>query len=342
MKLPFEALLKGKFASDKTSVGIDIGVSSIKVIKLKFPKSVPTLSDFKLAPVTLQPEEALKKMIDPKECEGVNISVAGPATLIRYINFPKMDSEELKQAMKFEAQKHIPFPISEINLDSFILKDNLPDNKMLILLAVVKKDFMNQRLKLIEGAGFKVRIVEICSASLINAFNYNYAGDEAIKTKTTALLNIGAAESNLNILENGVPSLSRDIHMGGNNFTQKLVEALGLDFKAAENLKVNPDKEKSSNIAMAVEQIIANLASEIRISFDFYESQAASSVSKIFLSGGASMLAGLKESLAGLLGIEVDYWDPLKKIGLAPNVDASKIKALSCQLAVAAGLALHA
>ena len=74
-----------------------------------------------------------------------------------------MNTLELRQALKFEAQKHIPFSVSEVNLDGYILKDDLPDNKMLVLIAAVKKDLVTQRLKLIEGLGYHTNIIDIDS-----------------------------------------------------------------------------------------------------------------------------------------------------------------------------------
>jgi type IV pilus assembly protein PilM len=173
---------------------------------------------------------------------------------------------------------------------------------------------MNQRLKLMESCGLKINVFDIDSIALINAFNFNYPQEDASKQKTTALLNIGASLSNLNVLEGDVPHLSRDIQIAGIKFTQKLVDVMGLDFKSAENLKLNPESDKADKITKAIESVLANLAAEIRTSFDYYESQSSSTVAKIFLSGGGS----ISESLI-----------------------PEKLKLLSPQLAVAIGLALR-
>jgi type IV pilus assembly protein PilM len=252
-----------------------------------------------------------------------------------------MSKAELAQALNFEAQKYIPFALSEINLDSYILKPDLPDNKMLILMAAAKKDLVNQRLKLTQDAGIKAGIIDIDSLALINAFNFNYSQEEGLKNKTIALLNIGAAITNLNIVEGGIPYLSRDIQMGGNNFTQKIADTLDLDFNPAEELKLQPDDERFDKASGALEHLFTNLTNEIRISFDYYESQSASSVVKIFLSGGGSLLKGLRDSLAAILGIEVEYWDPFKKITIKEEVDSQKLKSQASQLSVALGLALR-
>lgn len=341
LKEDLKQRLKDKLSREKISVGLNIGVSSIKMVKLRFFKESTELCAYCLEQNQLDIEEVLKNIIKSQGIKNINISVSGQQAITRYVDFPKMNAQELKQALKFEAQKYIPFPVEEVNLDAYILREDLPDNKMRILLAAVKKESLNQRLKLLRDLGLEIDIVDIDSLALINAFNFNYSEDENLKNKTMALLNIGSATSNLNILENGLPSLSRDISIGGNNFTQRVADVLGSDFKTAEGLKTDSDKQKSDKVISAVESVLTKLAQEVRTSFDYYESRSVSSVEKIFISGGGSLYAGLKDMLIALLGLPVENWNPLKKISLAENLDGAKIKAISGQLAVAIGLALR-
>lgn len=353
--------LKGKFSKEKISVGLDIGTSSIKIVKLKLNNDTAELCDFKQIPVSFGLDAALKELAQTEDIKDVNISVSGHSTIIRYVNFPKMNPEELTQALKFEAQKLIPFAINEINLDNYILKPDLPDNKMLLLLAAVKIEFINQRLKLLETAGIRANIVDIDSLALVNAFNFNHSKEnDELKNKTVAVLNIGASISNLNLLENFLPCLSRDIKTAGNHFTKKIIDALSVDLPTAEDLKINPDKDKSSKIPGVFEQVITNLATEVRTSFDYYESQCPSTVSKIYISGGGSLLKGLKESLSSMLDIEVAYWDSFSNIDISNTSNSEKLssiknnadlnagaagineaQALSALLPVAVGLALR-
>ena len=172
---PFPSLkFKSKKSKEKFSAGLDIGAHSIKLVILKSHKDGAELCGFNIEPAELDVAPVLKKLTESNNIKSVNISVSGSGTLIRYINFPKMQEAELKQALKFEAQKHIPFSINEVDIDACILRDNLPDNKMLILLAAVKKEFISKRMKVIEEAGLKLNIIDVDSAALVNAFNFNF------------------------------------------------------------------------------------------------------------------------------------------------------------------------
>lgn len=340
--LPFPKI-KDSLSKDGFSAGLDIGTQAMKLVILKFAKEQVELCDFKISLTgSVIDEDLLRRLRRFDQIQSLNLSVSGPATIIRYVNFPRMDEQELKNALKFEAQKHIPFSIAEVNLDSYILKEDISANNISVLLAAAKKEAVRERLTLAEKSGLRAAVVDIDSIALVNAFNFNNsASRDKSEHKACALLNIGSQVSNLNVLEDNIPRLSRDIHIAGNSLTQKIAETCGVDQAAAENLKINSDKDKIQNILTAAESIAALLAAEIRGSFDYYESQSASSVSKIYLSGGSVLFSGFKDILANLLGIEVDYWDPFQKIIRCADINAQELIRTQAQMAVAVGLALR-
>lgn len=344
--------IKLPLGKEKFSIGLDIGTQSIKCVKLKITNGAE-LMGFDLEEGQLNPAEVLKKIKHAQDADLVNISFCGSSTVIRYVNFLRMNKDEFKQSLKFEAQKHIPFSLNEVNLDAEILKNDLPENKMLVMIAAIKKEAMQQRLKVLEEAGLRPDIIDIDSVALINAFNFNYPKVDVAEGKSICLLNIGATISNVSILENGIPRLSRDIHNAGANFTKKLMDIFDLDFKAAEKLKIegsglaldsqsqNPDPQRANKVKASVESVLTNLAQEIRTSFDYYESQNSSNVAKIFLSGGGSKITGLAEMLASCLGIAVESWDAFKQVKISSNLDAQRLNSFCGQFNVALGLALR-
>ncbi|MFA6350018.1 MAG: type IV pilus assembly protein PilM [Candidatus Omnitrophota bacterium] len=323
------------------SLGIDIGTSFVKAVKLKRSKEKTELCSFLLEPIQIDLTAILKKLTEGPASRFTTLSVSGASSIIRYINFLKMNADELKNALKFEAQKYIPFALADVNIDSCILKPDLADNKMLVLLAAVKKDYLSVRLKSVADSGIKVNTVDLDSLALVNSFIYNYPQAGPVEHQAAALINIGHSVTNLNIIEGQIPQLSRDINIAGKNFTQKIVEILELDNNAAEQLKLNPDKDRMTKVIQIMESVLSVLAAELRTSFDYYESQSASSVKKIYLSGGTSLFPGLNGMLSGLLDVEVVCWDPFAQVAMQKDIDIAKIKDAGGQFAVALGLALR-
>jgi type IV pilus assembly protein PilM len=327
---------------ERYSIGIDIGTHSVKIVRLEHAKDRMELSDYFIEPMQLELSGALKKAAALfHEQKKIALSVSGPATIIRYVPFPTMKEDELKHAMKFEAQKHITFPVAEAMIDGCILKTGLPDNKMLVLLAAVKQDMLRQRIKMVEEAGLKPHVVDMDALALVNAFEMNLSPGTAAQTAPVVLLHIGASLSSVNVVENGVPLLSRDVRIAGNNFTEKIADALSIDSKQAELTKMDIPKDKLPQIQAALESVWSQLATELRMSFDYYESQNAANVGCIYLSGGGSLLSMGKEILENILGMKVEYWDPLKIMTIGKSVDQQKLRIQAPQLAVAIGLAMR-
>lgn len=329
--------IKDKFPNERFSAGISISPRVVKFVKLKFLKERIDLLAYHFEQNNSDIEGILRKIFFEQTVKNINISISGQQAIVRYVDFPKMNKEDLKQAIKFEAQKYIPFPVNEVNLDGCILKNDLPNNKMRVLIAAVKKDFLNQQIKFIQSLGVVINNIEVDAVSLINSFNFNYLDDENVKGKTIALLNVGQVTSNLNIIEaGGVPALSRDIPIGRDMFIQKIADVLAVDTKSVDSGKVDLEKAK-----VVIDLILSKLAEEIRTSFDYYESRSVSSVEKIFITGESNLYGTTKDKLGEFLALKVISWDPLKKIIIADNLDITKINPISGELAVSVGLALR-
>ena len=52
-------------------------------------------------------------------------AVSGRSVIVRYVNMNQMPMEELRQAIKFEADKYIPFEVDEVVMDCQILEENV-------------------------------------------------------------------------------------------------------------------------------------------------------------------------------------------------------------------------
>lgn len=335
-----------KIKKNDFKIGLDLGSSSVKIVGLQCRDNNFLLRNFIIKEIPYQSRDVSglvkEGLLDlGAQHSPVNISLSGQGVITRYVSFPIIDQRLFRNSLRFETQQYIPFSIEEVNLDGYILKQDAAANKMSVLIAAAKKELVSERVKLVQDLGFKVGIVDIDSLALINAFSFSYAQDETLKQKTIALLNIGASVTNLDILEQGMPCLSRDIQISGNNFTERIADGLGVDLQSAESLKINPGKEDLDKIKPYLDTILSQLAQEIRNSFDYYESQSASSVEQIFISGGGSLLAGLVSNLNAVLGVEIQTWGSLNNLELSEGLDIEKIKVQSMFMPVALGLAIR-
>src|SRR5216683_3339949 len=108
------------------------------------------------------------------------------------------------------------------------------DAPMDVLLVAVKKDKILNHTNVLAQAGKTPVVVDIDAFGLQNCFEVNYEPDAG---QTVALLNIGASVMNINIVRGGIPLFTRDVSVGGNQYTDALQKELDLSFEDAERLK---------------------------------------------------------------------------------------------------------
>lgn len=325
-------------------IALDWGSYSLKAVKLEFINNRRLIRGFSFTNITSKDISSLiKENLSKLEAEHtpINIAVSGHNVICRYINLPLMNEEEFKEAIKFEAPKYIPFSFDEVYFDSAILKKDISANKMLVLIAAAKKDYINQRIDTVKKAGFNVGLVDIDSLAISNCFNFNFLKDTSLENKTVVLLNIGSSITNLNILEDRIAVLTRDIRIAGDDFTKKISLDLGCDFGTAEKMKIQPNEEEAQRIRPSLEAVASQLAQEIRISLDYYESQSISIVDRLYLTGGGSLLINLEEMLSHYLDIKIEIWNPLVGFEISEGIDQYELQSKSKYLAVSLGLALR-
>lgn len=338
--------IKKKFQSKpRNKIGLDIGSSSVKMLEIAAAGEKSALYKLGLKKLLGSAREALIETIrslaqDLKvTTKEVNISVSGPSVIVRFVSMPKMREEELKSAMRFEAEKYVPFAINDCIIDHHVLKRNEKEGRLDVLLVAVKKDFVLDRISVVEESGFTVGSVDVDTFAVANSYLRNFPATDP--GKTIALLNIGAKFTNVGIIWDGIICFVRDVAIGGDYFDQAISKALNIDIKAAEDIKVSP-KEKLPDIISCTKGVANNLLDEMRLSFSYYENQSGRAIDEIYISGGSCALAGLELLFQEALESRPHFFDPLQfldKEGASFDADLADKAKLS--FATAAGLVLR-
>lgn len=344
-------------SSRKELVGLDIGTSSVKAIQLKRLRNKYKLVELGLAP--LHPETivdglimdadtvsaAIKRIFEENTIglKDVAVSISGHSVIVKKITVPQMKANELRGGIAWEAEQHIPYSIEDVTLDFQILGSG--DNgkgEMEVLLVAVKKDTVNQYLAVIAAAGLKAAVVDVDVFAMENAFEMS---EQAKPDEVVALVNIGAAITNINVVRRGFSDFTRDSGLAGNRYTESLQKGLGLSFEQAETLKMGGTIQGHDAAAARpmIEAVHSELAAEIRRSFEFYRSSMQrDSIDRVVLSGGCARLPDLPSYLSQALEIPVEIANPLREIAADPKkFDPEYLSFIAPQMAVGIGLALR-
>jgi len=377
------------FFGKKVTVGLDIGSSMVKVVQLKRVGKGIELEKFAMEPIfsgrdkkaagadvkQLKIEAAKRAIASAGISAKYSVSsVSGESIIVRYIQLPDMPENELKNALKWEAEEYIPFRIDEVNLDSVILgKVEGETGKVDVLLVSAKKDLITEHLNIIRDIGLTPQIVDVDSFAFLNCYEMNHS---PAATDVVALVNIGAEVTNINIYMNGNSRLSRDISVAGDTITNAIATKMDMDFTKAENMKIavgapweqpaqakpqetggiiagirgTVDKITGEEIGYDTQEATAqkiirnnlqNLLSEVSRSIQFFENQAAGrTVQKVILGGGSSKIKNIIPFFSKELGLPVEIIDPLRSITVKDSL-VGAVTAAQEHLGVGIGLALR-
>src|SRR5438067_1340646 len=267
-------------AKSKLALGLDIGSSSVKLVQLKEAKRGYILDAFGVAP--LPPEaivdgalmnstaivDAIRQLLSQYKLKNreVAIGVSGHSVIIKKISMPRMSQEELEESIQWEAEQYIPFDVKDVNIDVQILTPADQDSgtgQMDVLLVAAKKDMINDYTSVVSEAGLAPVVVDVDAFAVQNAFEVNY---EAPRSETVVLVNAGASVCNINVLANGLTTFTRDVTIGGNQFTEEIQKQLNVSYDEAEKLKVGGDAAQDSDsvVPQEVERVIQGVAAKKR------------------------------------------------------------------------------
>jgi len=341
----------------KGLVGLDIGSSSIKAVELSGKPG--NLQLVCLGFENLQPDSVVDGQImelndvsnviqnifreQSIKTDRVAAGVSGHSVIVKNIVVPQMSEEELEESIDWHAEEHIPFDIADVSLDYQITGTSA--DALHVLMAACKRDKIANVKQAIQLAGKQPAIIDVDAFALQNCYEINYDPQAG---HIVALLNIGAATMNINILNGTRSVFTRDVSVGGNQYTGLLQKEFSIPFEQAELVKrghMMPENADAGSIEPILETVSDILALEVQKTMDFYRATAEegdSTVQKILISGGGSKLPGLIEYLAGRFEMPIEVFDPFKSIKVdARRFDPDYMREVVPEMAVAVGLALR-
>lgn len=339
-------------------LGIDIGSYAAKVVALggiktgravllglgmaQLPTSQVLQWEAEPVPAKAAISQAMKNLVSRLKLTGkyVSTSVSGDSIVVKRIVLPAMSPAELKTAIVGEAEQYIPFSINEINLSYHVLDTSPARSQMTVLLVAARKNVVQNYMDAIAMAKLRPAVIDVDGLALSNAYEFTNPGnaDDAI------LVHIGANMLNVIALNQGVPVFIKDETGGGQYLTNELGNIFDLAQEDAEAVKcgteIAPDPAEA---ALAVERVTANWIAVVERVIDLVKlEQPSYRATKIMLSGGSSLIAGLTDEFSKYFNLETSLFNPLLKTTYnAKKFDREYINYIGPQMAVSFGLALR-
>ena len=344
-------------AKNRNLLGLDIGSSSVKLVGLKSRKNhliLHQLDTAELAPETIVEGAIIDSSdlintirllisVHHLKKKNVAISISGTPVIVKRLTTVFMTDKEFEENLEWEVERVLPFDLSEVSIDYQIIRRDEDKNQLEVLVAAVKKETMEEYLSVVTEAGLMVRVLDVDALALGNAYFY---GRESSENGTILLANLGASMMNLNISKSGIPNFTRDVALGGEQFTREIQKRIGVTFKEAEQLKKGartPDESQDIMIKDVMETAKESIASEILKSINLYRSTIEDTkIDEIVISGGTALLKGLDQHIHESLGIPVSVMNPFEFVEIhEKSIDKDLLFESAPTFSVAFGLALR-
>jgi type IV pilus assembly protein PilM len=323
------------FGRKKTTVGLDVGSGLIKVAVVDHSKREPELVRASISPLiadaivegeVMDPgivTDAIQRALAEAGVKGsaVVTAVGGRDVIIKKIQIERVKEQQARELMRWEAEQHVPFDMESVELDFQILDPDEDGLEMNVLLVAAKRDLVESKMRLLTDAGLEPGVVDVEAVALHNAFELNHPD---AMNGVVGLLNIGHDVTNINILDDGVPILTRDLTVGTRRFREDLQRERGLSLEEAQALLQGYDRSphvdailegRGEEIAVGIERATAFLAQNARIR----------PMRAVYTCGGGSRIPGLNEMLASRLRTTVQQANPLANLKVRDGALASLV-----------------
>lgn len=353
------------------SIGIDLGSYSIKIVQLKSQAGKHTLVRWSVIPLItganaekgeLSPEEKKADIIHLLRSyrgSGKGIprnavtSVSGTAVIVRYVKFQKLTRKELSKTVKAEAEPYIPFNIEEVYIGFHPLRDVTEEGKpkMETVLVAAKKDFVNQRIEILESSGFKPAVIDVDAFDLESS--YEIFKEPDAPEETVLIANMGYSKTNFVIIEKGFLIVVKDSPISGISLTKGISKNLGVEAPIAEKLKlthgilykpeeketaVSQDNKEALGVSDVATAVVKEIASEIKKVIQYYVTQGKDKkIDRVLVAGGCSNIKNFVPYFADELNLPVAKLNPFTKIAGTQAIPEE----YQTSLAIAAGLAMR-
>ncbi|HKK08267.1 MAG TPA: type IV pilus assembly protein PilM [Gemmatimonadota bacterium] len=316
------------FGRRKKSIGLDIGSGVIKAAVVDHSKDEPQLERVALRPLTgsaivdgevVDPglvSDTIRQLWDEAGIEGdeVVISVGGRDVIIKTIQMDRMDQEDARDVIRWEAEQHVPFDMDNVQLDFQITDPEGDGLQMKVLLVAAKRELVENKVALVQEAGLDPTVVDVDAFALHNALEVNYP--EAM-SGITALVSIGHDATTVNILEEGVPVLTRDLTFGTRRLAQDLQRERGVTADEAEAVLRGEGEDETLNLFLS--ERAKEVARGVERATAFLETQAmGAGIGRLYLCGGGVGVPGLADALAERLGVETRVASAVESLQIKP------------------------
>ncbi|MBN9287619.1 MAG: pilus assembly protein PilM [Gammaproteobacteria bacterium] len=341
-----------------TLVGVDISSASVKLLELSHTSQGYRVESYAVEHL---PADAMQeKEIKNVEAIGMAVShvvkrsrtrtkyaaiaLAGSSVITKVIQMNAgLTDNELAAQIQLEAERYIPYPMAEVNIDFQVLGPSSKNPEFVdVLLAASRTEMLDTLVEILSLGGLTAKVVDIEAYALERAFSLiaNQLPPKAA-AQTIAIVDIGSAMTTFSVLQNGATVYTRDQIFGGKQLTEEIQRRYGLTFEEATLAKKQgglPEDYISEVLEPFKDAVVQQVSRSLQF---FFSSSETPEIDHIILAGGTATLSGLAQRVEEKMGIPCLVANPFANMSIASRVSVPTIHADAPSLMICCGLAMR-
>lgn len=338
-------------------LGLEIGSTAVKIMLLSKKADIIKVEKYAFEP--LEPGVVVEKNIVNKEkvvaaikavmnkvnapSNKVCVSIPNSASIIRTIKMSKeLSDKEIGSEIELEAERYIPYPLDEINLDYTVVGPADEADLVNVVLAVSKTENIDKIVDILTDAGLEAVVVDVDSFAIQRAFEYvSKKLPSQARNKIIALFDIGATITTLNVFEKGRIIYTREQAFGGQHLIDEIQNIYGLNYQEAIKSYTQNTLPEDYYVEV-LEPFKQTMAQQInRFCQYFFSSGDYNAVDYVFLTGGVSDIPGLDTIVQNKLQAKTLIANPFAEFEISSTINAELFKKDSSRFMICLGLALR-
>jgi type IV pilus assembly protein PilM len=338
-------------------VGIDISSTAVKLLQLSRSGDKYRVEHYAVEP--LPPNAVVEKNIVEVEAVGEAIrralqrsgartkfaaaAVAGSAVITKVIPMPAdLTEDDLEAQIQAEANQYVPYPLEEVSLDFEVIGPVKDNSEMVnVILAASRTENVDLRSAALNLGGLTAKIVDVEAFAMENAFKLIADQLPAGRDGLTAVVDVGATMTSLNVLKNQRSIYTREQVFGGKQLTDEVMRRYGLSYEEAGMAKRQGGLPESYEIEVLEPFKEAMVQQVSRLLQFFFAGSEFNRVDQVVLAGGCAGISGVREMVEEQLGVPTIVASPVANMSLASKVQAQALAQDAPALMIACGLAMR-
>jgi type IV pilus assembly protein PilM len=338
------------------AIGLDIGMSSIKVVQLRREKEkiiLDTYGEIELGPYAGKEPGQAVRLGEEKTIEAIRdlfreakitardtvVAIDPLSAYVSLVKVPKVTDNELRTMIPLEARKYIPIPLTEVQMDWWHIPNMVNIGKDERMANIVLAAVNNETLAMSDRIVHKVELTNV---------EYEIHGYSLLRSMPSQSRNmilyvdIGSEYTTLSLTHENTVLDMHVIGKGSLDATVQLSRALSIPIDTAENTKREfgyGGDASNPYIKEIMELSSYPLFGEVARLSLMYERKYNQNIEGIILSGGGARTKGILDAYGATVHIAGRIATPFEQIQV-PAFLNEMIERVGPTYAIAVGCAL--